>query len=105
MGRVKKTGPTARFGGRYGTAPRKRRAEAEVKMKQAYPCPKCGANIVRRVSVGVWGCRKCGYIFTGGAYVPFTKVGEIAKRAARGLPQAEVPVTAEPEKGETEQSS
>jgi len=102
LGRLKKVGSTGRFGARYGTAPRKRRADAEVKMKQSYPCPKCGANIVKRVSVGVWGCRKCGYTFTGGAYVPFTKLGEIAKRAAKGLPKAEVPVATELEKGETE---
>jgi hypothetical protein len=40
---------------------------------------------VKRWSVGVWHCRKCGFKFAGGAYAPTTKLGEIAARATRGL--------------------
>jgi large subunit ribosomal protein L37Ae len=39
---------------------------------------------VKRKSVGVWQCGKCDFTFTGGAYVPTTKLGAIAKRAAKG---------------------
>jgi ribosomal protein L37AE/L43A len=39
---------------------------------------------VTRKSVGVWQCKKCYYTFTGGAYVPSTKLGVVAKRAAKG---------------------
>ncbi len=102
MARKKKTGPTARFGARYGTAPRKRRAEVEVKLRGTYPCPKCGTKKVRRVSVGVWRCYKCDYMFTGGAYVPFTKLGEIAKRATKGVAPVEAAKTVEPKEGEAE---
>lgn len=35
------------------------------------------------MSVGIWLCGRCGYKFTGGAYAPATKLGEIAERAAR----------------------
>ncbi len=36
------------------------------------------------MSVGVWHCKKCNYKFAGGAYLPFTKLGEIALRASKG---------------------
>jgi ribosomal protein L37AE/L43A len=42
------------------------------------------------VSVGVWGCRKCGFTFTGGAYTPTTKLGIVARRVAKGAPIEEV---------------
>jgi ribosomal protein L37AE/L43A len=42
--------------------------------------------------VGVWKCRKCGFTFTGGAYSPVTKLGVVAKRAAKGIVSTEVPV-------------
>lgn len=85
MGRKKKLGPVARMGVRYGRTVRKRLAEVEVGLRRLYVCPKCGVEAVKRMSVGVWRCRKCGYKFTGGAYVPFTKLGEVAKRSAKRI--------------------
>ena len=84
---------------RYGSTVRKRYIEAISGLKTAHKCPKCGAQTVRRQSVGVWKCRKCGAVFTGGAYVPTTKLGIVAKRAAKGLPP-ETAVTAATEEGE-----
>jgi large subunit ribosomal protein L37Ae len=55
-------------------------------MKKAHRCPQCGVPRVKRVSVGVWQCKKCGFAFTGGAYTPTTKLGVIAKRVAKGVP-------------------
>lgn len=38
---------------------------------------------VKRMSVGIWFCGRCGFKFAGGAYTPITKLGQIAERAAR----------------------
>lgn len=54
---------------------RKAIAKLEAEMRRKYKCPQCESISVKRVSVGVWQCRKCGHTFAGGAYVPFTKVG------------------------------
>jgi len=95
--RTKKIGSTRGFEARYGATVRKRYIEAVSGLKKAHKCPKCGSTSVRRQSVGVWKCRKCGIVFTGGAYTPTTKLGEIAKRAARGLPTEAVAVEEESE--------
>lgn len=42
------------------------------------------------MSVGIWICGRCGLRFAGGAYVPITKLGEVARRAARGGPSMAV---------------
>ena len=86
MGRTKKIGSTGGLEARYGSTVRKRYIEAISGLKTAHKCPKCGTKSVRRQSVGVWKCRKCGVVFTGGAYMPTTKLGVVAKRAAKGLP-------------------
>jgi large subunit ribosomal protein L37Ae len=39
--------------------------------------------------VGVWKCQKCSFTFAGGAYTPTTKLGAVAKRAAKGAPVEE----------------
>ncbi|WP_455281504.1 transposase [[Eubacterium] cellulosolvens] len=67
---------------RYGTAPRRRHIDILVRLRKKHECPKCRVRAARRLSVGLWQCRRCGNQFTGGAYSPFTKVGEVAKRAA-----------------------
>jgi large subunit ribosomal protein L37Ae len=84
LGRTKKVGPSRGLGARYGSTVRKRYVRATAGLKKAHRCPQCGFVRVKRQSVGVWKCRKCDYTFTGGAYVPSTKLGVIAKRAAKG---------------------
>jgi len=83
--RTRKVGPTRGLGVRYGATVRRRYIEAITELKKPHGCPQCGSKSVQRQSVGVWECRKCRFTFTGGAYTPVTKLGVVAKRAAKGL--------------------
>jgi large subunit ribosomal protein L37Ae len=85
MGRkTKKVGHTRGLGPRYGSTVRKRYIRVTAGLKKAHKCPQCGFVRVKRQSVGVWKCKKCGYTFAGGAYMPVTKLGIVAKRIAKG---------------------
>ena len=79
---MKKTRLGGGLATRYGTAPRRRHIDILVRMRKKHECPKCKVRAARRLSVGLWQCRRCGNQFAGGAYSPFTKVGDIARRAA-----------------------
>jgi len=72
-----------RFGVRYGRTVRKRLGQIEIGVRRKHKCPDCGSATVKRVSVGIWNCRKCELTFSGGAYLPSTSLGEIAKRNAK----------------------
>ncbi|UCE96364.1 MAG: 50S ribosomal protein L37ae [Candidatus Bathyarchaeota archaeon] len=85
MGRTKKIGPTGGLKARYGATVRKRYIEVVTELKKKHRCPQCNFVAVKRQSVGIWRCKKCGLTFTGGAYTPSTKLGVTAKRAAKGL--------------------
>jgi len=83
--KTKKVGPTRGLGSRYGATVRKRYIKVITELKRPHKCPSCGFVRVKRESVGVWRCSKCGFTFAGGAYTPTTKLGVVAKRAAKGL--------------------
>lgn len=68
--RTRKAGSVGRFGPRYGVRIRRRAQEIEEGLKHRSECPRCAAIAVRRSSTGVWTCRRCGYVFAGGAYRP-----------------------------------
>jgi large subunit ribosomal protein L37Ae len=89
MPKMKKVGPSRGLGPRYGSTVRKRYVKVMEGMKIRHKCPSCGFTRVKRKSVGVWLCKKCGFTFTGGAYTPTTKLGAVAKRSAHGLPVEE----------------
>ncbi len=72
------------FGPRYGTVARRQYLEIVSALRTRHECPRCSFRTVKRWSVGIWHCKKCGYRFAGGAYTPTTKLGEIAARATRG---------------------
>ncbi len=89
MGRTKKVGITGRFGPRYGRKAKRTVKKIEERMKKDHICPQCDRAGVKRVSSGIWICRKCGTTFTGGAYLPVTPMGKAAtrniKRIVEGL--------------------
>jgi large subunit ribosomal protein L37Ae len=88
MGRTKKIGLAGGLKSRYGTSVRKRFVEAATESRKKPRCPNCNRLSVRRHSIGIWNCRRCGATFTGGAYSPSTKLGLTAKRVAK-KPSAE----------------
>jgi large subunit ribosomal protein L37Ae len=88
--KTKKVGPTRGLGTRYGATVRKRYVKVIAELKKTHRCPNCGFVRVKRVSVGVWKCGKCEYTFAGGAYTPATKLGAVARRAAKGMVVEEV---------------
>lgn len=81
----RKIGLAGGFGARYGTVARRQYVEIVTGLRSKHECPRCKFQTVKRWSVGIWHCRKCGFKFAGGAYTPTTKLGEIAARATRGM--------------------
>ncbi|BDC36479.1 MAG: 50S ribosomal protein L37ae [Candidatus Methanoliparum thermophilum] len=70
----KKIRSAGKYGPRYGRKIRKLAADIEDKMRVRYKCSHCGHYAVKRVGTAIWKCSKCGYTFSGGAYVPKTPV-------------------------------
>jgi large subunit ribosomal protein L37Ae len=80
MGRTKKVGPAGKFGTRYGMRVRKKWLEVEKKQRISHECPVCKKPSVKRISTGIWQCRKCETKFAGGAYLPMTGVAQAVDR-------------------------
>jgi len=57
-----------RFGARYGRKTKQRFGTIEQQQRKKHKCPYCNAEKVKRISVGIWLCSKCGSKFTGKAY-------------------------------------
>lgn len=69
MGRTKKVGITGKHGVRYGLSIRKK----NIKIGRAggrRECPNCLKPGLKRLSSGIWECRRCGTKFAGKAYKP-----------------------------------
>jgi len=75
MGRTKVVKIAGRFGARYGSSLRKKWRDIMMRRYQEYYCPYCGfRTVMRRISVGLWHCEKCGRTFAGGAYQPVSSI-------------------------------
>ncbi|MCW3988334.1 MAG: 50S ribosomal protein L37ae [Candidatus Bathyarchaeota archaeon] len=89
MVRRKRVNPVGRLGVRYGRRVRLRIAAAESGLRVRHICQNCGYKAVKRVSVGIWKCRKCNLTFAGAAYSPTSEVGEAVKRIIRRNAESE----------------
>jgi large subunit ribosomal protein L37Ae len=99
--KTKKVGPTRGLGPRYGATVRKRYIKVITELKKPHRCPQCGFVRVKRTSIGIWQCGKCEFTFAGGAYTPTTKLGAVAKRAAKGMVVEEAQAQATAAEAET----
>ena len=57
-----------RFGSRYGRRTRLKFGFIERLQRSLHKCPYCNQKKAKRVSVGIWFCKKCKSKFTGKAY-------------------------------------
>ncbi len=65
---TKKVGSAGRFGARYGKTVKEKVTIIEKKQKKKQKCPYCKSISARRLSMGIFFCKKCNAKFTGGAY-------------------------------------
>lgn len=69
-----------RLRSRGGATVRKSWSRIVNNMRRPHKCPNCAIPSVKRISFGIWECRKCGYKFAGGAYTPATRTGQASRR-------------------------
>ena len=76
MAEAQKIKSTKRFGARYGRTIKRNFAKIEHEQRKLHKCPYCNKEAVKRISTGIWYCKKCEAKFTGKAY---TIKGSISK--------------------------
>jgi len=59
MVEIKKYGSTKRFGPRYGRKLKERFGKVEAEQRKKHKCPYCSALKAKRISVGIWECKRC----------------------------------------------
>lgn len=64
----KKTRSAGRFGPRYGKDVRERLVAIERKQRKKQKCHFCGSLRVKRISKGIWHCKKCGRKFASDTF-------------------------------------
>ena len=61
-------GNVGKYGSRYGKSTRNKMAKSTSLVRSSRKSPFCNKNTVRRLSTGLWVCKKSGIKFTGKAY-------------------------------------
>ncbi|MCA9488065.1 MAG: 50S ribosomal protein L37ae [Nanoarchaeota archaeon] len=64
----KKTKSAGRFGARYGKKVKDKLVKVEVKQRVKQDCPFCKKKGVKRLSKGIWHCKKCDKKFASNTY-------------------------------------
>jgi len=67
-------GSVRRLGSRYGRTVRFKLGKIEAEQRKKHKCPYCNYVKVKRISAGIWHCKKCKATFTNKAYT----VGKLA---------------------------
>ena len=68
MTKTKKVKAAGRFGARYGRRVRVKIAEIESIQRKKQICPFCKIGVAKRLSKGIWQCKKCSKKFASHAY-------------------------------------
>jgi len=68
MAKKSKFGSMKRYGVRYGRRNKEKVAALEQEYRFTHICPHCNYDKLKRLSVGIWVCEKCGVKFAGKAY-------------------------------------
>ena len=68
MTKTKKAKSAGRFRARYGKYVRGRIADIEQKQRKKQTCPFCQRAGLKRLSKGIWHCKKCNKKFASHAY-------------------------------------
>lgn len=66
--KLKKVKSAGRFGARYGKRVRSKLIKVEQKQRIKQICPFCEKKGVKRLSKGIWYCKKCGKKFASNTY-------------------------------------
>ncbi len=66
--KLKKTKSAGRFGAKYGRSIRARLVKVEEKQRKKQECPFCGKQGIKRLSKGIWYCKKCNKKFASNIY-------------------------------------
>ncbi|MBU3907177.1 MAG: 50S ribosomal protein L37ae [Nanoarchaeota archaeon] len=68
MVKTKKVKSAGRFGARYGKRVKTKLVAVEIKQRKRQKCPLCSRLGAKRLSKGIWHCKKCGKKFASDAY-------------------------------------
>jgi len=78
---------TKRYGPRYGPRLKNKVAQIEAVQRSWQTCPYCRKPKVKRLSMGIWHCRKCQKTFSGKAYSIKEKFFKEEETAEEEAPQ------------------